>query len=159
MPATAAFEHRGIDLDELQSSDSAEIVRHKLHQAYDIVNGPVVVEDVGAGLDEWNGLPGPFIKFFIRDIGKDSLHTLGGDNAPMTVTCTIGYYDGRNEIIATGTVHGKAVSSRGDSFGFDVIFMPDGHDKTYAEMTSEEKDAISHRHLAVDALLAKLEQL
>ncbi len=159
IPSDLDFTHQAVDLDEIQSFDSAEIIRHKLRQAYQIVKGPVVVEDVSAGLDEWNGLPGPFVKFFIERLGKDALHKLGGNNAPMTASCTIGYYDGQDEIIVNGTVQGKVVSSRGEGFGFDNVFMPNGHTKTYAEMTPAEKDAVSHRHLAVDKLLAELKQL
>ncbi len=43
---------------------------------------------------------------------------------------------------------------RGENgFGYDPIFVPDGHDRTTAEMTSAEKDAISHRGKALRALV------
>ena len=159
MPVEVDFTHQAIDLEELQSFDSAEIIRHKLQQAYDIIKGPVVVEDVSAGFDAWHGLPGPFVKFFNERLGNDALYKVVGDKAPMSASCTIGYYDGQQEIIVTGTLHGKVVSPRGESFGFDSVFQPDGQTKTYAEMSHSEKDAISHRRLAIDKLMTELKQL
>lgn len=53
-----------------------------------------------------------------------------------------------------GTVNGTIISERrGDSgFGYDPIFIPDGYSKTYAEMTLQEKSALSHRAIAVKKL-------
>jgi len=62
--------------------------------------------------------------------------------------------DGR-EIVAEGTVDGHiAVAARGDSgFGYDSVFVPDGGDgRTFAEMTTAEKGAISHRRRALRSL-------
>lgn len=59
-----------------------------------------------------------------------------------------------------GRVEGSLVDApRGArGFGYDPIFVPDGHDRTFAEMTAEEKHAISHRRLALDAFVAAIEQ-
>ena len=160
LPSNVSLQHKDLDLLEIQSFDSAQIVAHKLRQAYDIVQGPVVVEDVSAGLDSLHGLPGPFVKFFEQQLGERALYILAGKPATASASCTIGYYDGEHELIVDGTVHGSVVPGRGDGgFGFDKVFMPDGQPKTYAEMTAAEKDAVSHRHLAIDELLARLEQL
>jgi XTP/dITP diphosphohydrolase len=49
---------------------------------------------------------------------------------------------------------------RGDhGFGFDGTFVPTGHDKTYAEMSDDEKDSVSHRAKAVALFVEKLESL
>ena len=159
LPKHITLHHTAIDLDEIQSLDSTEVIRHKLQQAYKIVNKTVVVEDVSGGLDKLNGLPGPFVKFFVERMGKDALYQIGGEGAGMTVTCTIGYYDGEHEIITEGTLHGTTTAARGDAFGFDVSFVPDGQSKTYSEMTAAEKDAVSHRHLAITKLVAELKAL
>jgi len=155
-PASMQLRNQSIDLEEIQSFDSTEIVRHKVRQAYDIVQAPVIVEDVSAGLNKLNGLPGPFIKFFIERLGQDALVQLGGENAAATAVCTIAYYDGEREIIVTGVKKGTVVPMRGEGFGFDVVFVPNGQTKTYSEMTRPEKDAISHRRKAIDALLKEL---
>jgi non-canonical purine NTP pyrophosphatase (RdgB/HAM1 family) len=154
------LEAHELDLDEIQSTDLAEIITDKVKRAYAHLNKPVMVEDVSAGLDAWQGLPGPFIKFFNKTLGNDALHQLGGDQAPVTVICTIGYYDGETLIIGSGEVKGHVVSKRGDNgFGFDSVLIPVGHDRTFAEMETAEKDSLSHRGNAVRNLLEQLEQL
>lgn len=159
LPASLKYDHSAIDLAEIQSLDSREIIAGKARVAYAVIGQPVVVEDVTAGIDELGGLPGPFIKFFEHQLGKDALFQLRGRTA-ATIRCTIGYYDGVTLLIATGTVHGMAVAPRGEyGFGFDTCFMPAGQAKTYGEMPPAEKDAVSHRSLAVTDLLSQLKQL
>ncbi len=149
-----------LDLAEIQSFDAREIITDKVQRAYEEVGKPVLVEDVSAGLDKLNGLPGPFIKFFEERLGKDALFQLAGEETAATVTSTIGYYDGSRLIITEGIVHGTVVAARGDNgWGFDACFVPKGETKTYGEMTFEEKDAISHRSLSIHAFLEELKQL
>lgn len=160
LPADLAFDSVSLDLDEIQSLDPLAITEHKVRQAYTHVGKPVVVEDVSAGLDALQGLPGPFIKFFEQALGKDALYKLvNGDNA-ATVTCTIVYYDGKTMVTAQGVVHGEVVPLRpGQGFGFDNVFVPAGQTKTFSEMAPHEKDKLSHRFLAVKNLLEQLKQL
>jgi inosine/xanthosine triphosphate pyrophosphatase family protein len=48
---------------------------------------------------------------------------------------------------------------RGDNgFQFDRVFIPDGYDKRYSEMTFEEKNRISHRHKAIEKLKEYLDK-
>ncbi|MDB5170046.1 MAG: hypothetical protein JWN82_442 [Candidatus Saccharibacteria bacterium] len=159
IPDNIDLSHHDADLVEIQGSPT-EIVTHKLHQAYELVDGPVVVEDVSLGLRKLHGLPGPYVKHFIAAMGDDALTTLVGDGDPTAeASCTVGYYDGSHEIIVTGTLQGSIVPRRGEGFGFDPVFMPVGESLTFAEMTPEQKDAISHRHLAINKLLKQLAEL
>lgn len=160
VPSHVSLQNQAIDLPEIQSFDSIEIVRHKLHQAYDLIKKPVVVEDVSAGLDKLNGLPGPFIKFFEQQLGRDALYKLAGEEAATTITCTIGYFDGEHELFATGIIHGRTIEPEGETgFGFDFCFIPDGEHKTFAQMPPGGKDAISHRRQAIDDLIKQLDEL
>jgi len=61
-------EHIKLDLDEIQSLSLREVVEHKARQAYEKVRKPVLVEDVALEFEEFGKLPGPFIKFFEKEI-------------------------------------------------------------------------------------------
>lgn len=160
MPADITLESVDVDLVEIQSDDAQEIVADKVRRAYEVTGKPVVVEDVEAGLDKLGGLPGPFIKFFNNRLGNDALYQLAGkEGEKATVACTAGYYDGKSMIIVRGEVQGTVVAPRGDSFGFDIVFVPDGETLTYAEMSKEKKNSLSHRSKAIKLLIEKLESL
>lgn len=63
------------------------------------------------------------------------------------------------ETLVEGIVNGSiALKPRGnDGFGYDPLFVPDGYSQTFAEMTADEKNSISHRRRASEALLKVLE--
>ena len=64
----------------------------------------------------------------------------------------------KTEYLFEGIAKGRiAKSKRGDSgFGYDPIFIPEGYDKSFAEMTMAEKNAISHRGKAIEKLVVFL---
>jgi inosine triphosphate pyrophosphatase len=152
------FSMHDLDIPEIQSLNLHEIVEDKLKRAYEQIKGPVIVDDVSAGLNDLKGLPGPFIKFFNRLLGGDSLLKLAGrEGAAVEITCIAAYYDGKKMLLGEGTIKGKVVKPRGENgFGFDVVVVPNGQSKTMAEMTEEEKMQISHRGKAFRDLLHKL---
>ncbi|MCA9332983.1 non-canonical purine NTP pyrophosphatase [Candidatus Saccharibacteria bacterium] len=155
------LESSDIDLTEIQSLDLKEIVVHKAKSAYKKLKVPVVVEDISCSLDRLNGLPGPFIKFFVKQLGNDCLIILAGgkEGQAALVSCAVAYYDGKQEIVVQSDVKGKCVHPRGESgFGFDFGFIPYGSNKTFAEMTPKEKDTISHRNQAIKKLLSELKK-
>jgi inosine triphosphate pyrophosphatase len=160
MPSTIDLQSIDIDLIEIQSDNPEEIVADKVKRAYEHVGKPVIVEDVDAGLKKLGGLPGPFIKFFNGKLGKDALYKLAGrEGEEATVACTAAYYDGERMIIVRGEINGTVVAPRGDSFGFDIVFVPEGETQTFGEMTPEKKNSISHRHKAIQMLVEKLNEL
>ena len=71
---------------------------------------------------------------------------------------TMVYPDGKT-IVARGTVEGHLVlEERGDGgFGYDPLFVPEGYDKTFGELSQQIKNSISHRANALKALYDKLE--
>lgn len=149
-----------LDIDEIQSMDLEQIVRDKALKAYKQIKAPIIVDDVSAGLDSLNGLPGPFIKFFNNNIGSDSLYKLAKPNDKVTISCVAAYYDGEQYILGRGTITGALVSPRGNNgFGFDTVVIPNGQTKTMSEMTENEKMLVSHRGIVFRSLLEKLTKL
>lgn len=161
VPADIELETASLDLVEIQSDDPEEIVTDKAKRAYEIVKQPVVVEDVSAGLEKYDGLPGPFIKYFVKRLGGDALYKIAGeDEATATVSCSIAYYDGTALLTVRGDVRGKVVAPRGDNeFSFDVVFVPTGETQTFSEMDPAKKNSLSHRSKAIGLFIEKFEAL
>lgn len=157
-PASLKLTSQKLNLEEIQSLDLHEIVRHKLHEAYAQLQSPVIVEDVSAELEKLNGLPGPFIKYFEERLGKGALHTLAGEGR-VKIICCMGYYDGENEHIVDGVLEGRIVAPRdGEGFGFDFVLIPDGYDNTMSELGMDIKNKISHRYRAASQLASILDK-
>ena len=146
----------GLCIDEIQSSDIKEIVAHKAKQAFDKLRRPVLVEDSGLSFTAWNGLPGPLIKWFEVSVGCQGLLKMleGFENREAYAVCVAAIFDGQEMLLGEGKIRGKiSLSIRGaNGFGWDVIFIPDHHEKTFAEMNSRDKNAISHRRVAFEKL-------
>jgi XTP/dITP diphosphohydrolase len=72
----------------------------------------------------------------------------------------ISLIEGGVERQVEGTVEGVIAESEsgGEGFGYDPLFIPDGYTHTFAEMTAEQKNAISHRGRAVANLVKLLSQ-
>ena len=145
-------EHRKVELDEIQSLDSAKIVEHKVRQAYQIVKGPVLVEDVSLKLGAMGGLPGPLIKWFLEELGAEGICDIANkmDNHNAVAEVCYGYYDGTTFKLFHGQKKGTiSPEVRGDDFGWNRAFIPDGSTKTYAEMGGEEAKVFSLRSTTV----------
>lgn len=149
------LEMRDIDLPEIQSSDAREIIRAKLQAAFAHCPGEFIVEDTSLYFDALGGLPGPLIKWFLKAIGNRGLAELAErmGNARAVAKTIIGFAKSRDEIFFfEGVVPGRIVTPRGTGFGWDPIFVPDGHERTFGEMSKEEKNGISMRRLAAEKL-------
>lgn len=133
--------HRKVDLDEIQSMDLNEIVEHKVRQAFSIVKSPVIVEDVALEFEALNGLPGPFIRFFIDHIPFETICSLlDGKSRNATAKCVYGYCDGEEIAFFEGRLPGTiAQSPAGErGYGWDKFFIPEGHTITRASLSEEE---------------------
>lgn len=98
----------------------------------------------------------------MKAIGNEGLVEISeklGNNRAYAKT-EIGYAKSKDEIeFFEGVVHGKIVSATGESgFGWDTIFLPDGQKKTFAEMSTDEKNEISMRKIAAVKLKLYLDK-
>ncbi|XP_077545405.1 inosine triphosphate pyrophosphatase [Haemaphysalis longicornis] len=149
------LENHAVDVPELQG-DSDAICRAKCEAASQQVGGAVLIEDTSLGFDALGGLPGPYVKWFLHNIGSDGLHRMltGFEDKRAEALCTLAYSSGPGHDVKLfhGRTRGTIVAPRGsNNFGWDSCFQPEGYDRTYAEMGAEEKNTISHRYRAVEA--------
>ncbi|XP_022924853.1 inosine triphosphate pyrophosphatase [Cucurbita moschata] len=147
------FRSLKLDLPELQG-EPEDISKEKARLAAIQVNGPVLVEDTCLCFNALKGLPGPYIKWFLEKIGHEGLNNLllAYEDKSAYASCIFSFSLGpeAEPITFVGNTPGKIVLPRGpNDFGWDPIFQPDGYDQTYAEMSKEEKNKISHRYRAL----------
>ena len=153
------FTHKSLDLQEIQSMNLEEIGEFKISSALQQLGShldvdAVMIDDTGLFCSGLNGLPGPFIKWFLDSIGAEGLFDLvGNNNAQTKAVCllSLGLLKSGKIIHFMGETEGILVSPKGSGgFGWDKIFKPKGSKKTYGEMLPAEKNKISHRTLAVE---------
>ncbi|HEU0266047.1 MAG TPA: non-canonical purine NTP pyrophosphatase [Candidatus Saccharimonadaceae bacterium] len=118
------------------------IVRHKLEQAYAVVGALVLVEDVSLGFTALDGLPGPYIKWFVEYAGAEACCRMldGFDDRSATIYYTFGYYDGDHmEFFDSSLLGSISDRPRGkNGFGFDTFFIMKGYSVTRAELPQGE---------------------
>lgn len=149
-------DHVKLDLHEIQSLDLKEVVEDKAKRAFEIVHAPVLVEDVSLTFTALKALPGPLIKWFLETLGNEGLcrllDTSGDRSALAEVEFAICDESGVHAF--GGSIEGTiADNPRGEmGFGWDPVFIPKGYDKTWAEMTDDEKHATSMRKIALEKM-------
>jgi XTP/dITP diphosphohydrolase len=147
-------------LHEIQTNDIRQLVEHKVMEAWREFKCPVLVEDSGLIFTAWNGLPGALVKWFEKSVGCQGMLKMleSFENRQAEAVCLAAVYDGKTMVIGEGRVSGTiAPDIRGNQgFGWDVIFVPDGETRTYAEMSAAEKNARSHRRQAFESLKSQL---
>ena len=149
-----------VDLPEIQSLDLLTVLRAKGDEALRRLQRPLIVEETGLELTAMAGFPGPLVKWMLAAVGADGISraaiAIGDDR--VTARCALLLLEPGREVVAVGETRGRVVAPpRGDDgFGWDPIFIPEGEDRTYAQLRPEEKDRLSHRGRAWRALLKKL---
>jgi non-canonical purine NTP pyrophosphatase (RdgB/HAM1 family) len=153
---------RSLDVPEIQSFSLEEIVRAKVAAAYALVGEPILVEDCAFDASVLGGFPGPFVKFWEKTAGYDVLVELAQARGDLRATarCGVGYADGTRVEYVEGMVAGALSPRRGaEGFGFDFYLIPDGHDRTMAEMGMASKNEISHRRMGFVGMRDRLREL
>ncbi|MDH5828009.1 non-canonical purine NTP diphosphatase [Sphingobacterium faecium] len=124
-------------------------------------------DDSGLEIDALNGEPGVYSARYsgTRDMQKNISLVLEKltheSNRNARFKTVISLYLNQQQYFFEGSIEGKIIMElKGtDGFGYDPIFIPNGFSKTFAEMTAEEKNKISHRAIAVSKLAEFLGKL
>ena len=125
---------------------------------------PSVADDSGLCCDAMNGMPGVLSARWSGRHGDDAenlrlvlaqISDVPEERRGAHFYCVAALVrPSGQETLSAGTLRGRLIREpRGkDGFGYDPIFVPDGENRTTAEMTADEKDAISHRGRAFRGL-------
>jgi len=146
-----------------------ENARLKARSASRVTHLPVLAEDAGIEVDALHGAPGPHSARFSGPAATDTtnnaklLRLLDGaaDRGARYRAVAVLVLPSGKEFVGEGTFEG-AVAERvrgSGGFGYDPLFVPNGEVRTAAELAPDEKNAISHRGLALRALVAEFADL
>jgi XTP/dITP diphosphohydrolase len=140
----------------------------KARTVHELTGLPSLADDTGLEVDALDGAPGVYSA---RYAGKNpsfednmnklltELQGLPEDRRTARFRTIISFVDGSRELFSEGIVEGIiTLDTKGeDGFGYDPIFQPEGQDLTFAEMTQNEKNKISHRGRALIKMRKLLE--
>ena len=137
----------------------------KARYLYDHYKVNCFADDSGLEIDSLNGEPGVHSAYYAgfgRNAIKNNELVLtklsGNSNRIARFKTVIAYIHNGEQFLFEGILNGTiAYAEKGiNGFGYDPIFIPDGLDRTLAELTAEEKNKISHRSKAVAKLVQHL---
>jgi len=156
----------GINTDIPEPHDTLEAnASEKSRTIYELTGTDCFSEDTGLESEALNGEPGVKSaryagedKAFNKNIDKLLLKLGNNTNRKARFRTIISLILNGKEFLFEGICEGQISDARkGEKgFGYDPIFMPTGSDKSFAEMSMEEKNKFSHRKKAVDKMIAFL---
>lgn len=163
-----SLEEIGIDIDVEEDKDTFE--GNAIKKAVEIskyLNGKMVIaDDSGIEIEYLDGFPGVFTKRWNSGTDRDrnlsiikKLYGIGKQDRKITMVTAIALAQNEKVITTKGTVDGYVVEEpRGENgFGFDEIFELE-NGRTLAELSADEKNKISARKRALEALKEKLNE-
>ena len=125
-------------------------------------------DDTGLEVDALNGAPGVYSARYAgeQNDANDNMDKLLSElsnkpNRKANFKTVIALNLNGKQNLFTGIINGKIIEEKigTNGFGYDPIFVADGFDKTFAELSMEEKSTISHRGIAVKELILFLQKL
>jgi len=144
------MKHLNLEKKEIQSQELTDIASFAAKQAAESTRKSIVVEDAGFFVRALGGFPGPYSSYVFHAVGCEGILKLlrSVTNREASFEAAVAHCEpGQRPICFTGRVKG-AVTRRAkgtNGFGFDPIFVPRGNQRTFAEMSTDEKNLYSHR--------------
>ncbi len=149
------LEQADIEKLEIQHNDLHVIAWRAALNAYRILGKPVVVDDSGLFIKALSGFPGPYSSYVYRTLGLNGVLKLlenSTDRSACFKSVVAAVIPPLSGVFAGSVCGWIAEQPRGEGgFGFDPIFIPEGSDRTFAEMSLREKNLLSHRARAFRA--------
>jgi XTP/dITP diphosphohydrolase len=128
---------------------------------------PSLADDTGLEVDALNGAPGVYSARYAgenvtyeENVDKLLREMEGKSYRKARFRTVIAFVEGGNEYVFEGVCEGEIIrEQKGEKgFGYDPVFQPEGYDQTFAELSAEEKNRISHRGLAFQKFLTYLKE-
>jgi XTP/dITP diphosphohydrolase len=158
------IEHKDMPYIEIQADELEDVVRVGVQQACALLKTPCFAEDAGLFIRALRGFPGPYSSFVFRTLGNEGILKLmaGESDREAEFRSAIGYCEpGQKPEVFTGKVEGTiTLEAKGkEGFGYDPIFSPrEGDGRTFAEISTAEKNNFSHRARSIEAFFNWLKQ-
>lgn len=147
-----------IDIPEIKSLDPQTVITDKIQKAFAIIKKPVMVDDTGIFFHGYKNFPGTISRFVFLTLGFKGIFKLITHHQPAVLKSYVGYLDKtlKKPKIFIGICRGKLIKKikgpRRTKMPYDNIFIPDGEQKTFAEMGISGKQKYDHRSKAVRKL-------
>ena len=148
------------DFIEIQSETLEEVLYYglKRYEEDHELRDPFIKDDSGLFIDALSGFPGVYSSYVQKTVGNDGILSImdGIEGRGATFRTVVGLrIPGSGTSLFRGECKGTiATGSHGDGgFGYDPIFKPEGEDLTFAQMSTDEKNSMSHRTRAIEGLM------
>lgn len=154
-------EHLRTKYPEVQADTLEETIVPGLEWLMERYHRPLFIDDSGLFVDALKGFPGVYSSYVFKTLGCEGILRLmeGLRDRRARFECCIGYLEpGGEPLIAKGVAHGSiSLEMAGEGgFGYDPVFVPEEHTRTYAQMEVGEKNTMSHRGRAMARFLDEL---
>lgn len=153
------LEQAPLDLLEPQSLNLEEVAIFKAKEAWKLVQKPLIIDDGGIFIEQYNKFPGTLSKYVFQGIGLEGIWKLAQDDPRAYFTSCIVYIDASDNFkvfsaITRGTLVKPKSELQNKEMPYREIFIPEGSDKIYSEITDlKERHKYSHRHKALKELV------
>ncbi|MEM2839724.1 MAG: XTP/dITP diphosphatase [Thermoplasmata archaeon] len=143
-------EHIPIAYPEMQADTLEMVVIQGMEWLRKRYDRPILVDDSGLFIDALRGFPGVYSAYAYKTLRCEGILRLmkGVQERSARFECVLGFAEPKKDVrifkgVSEGTISESERGTKG--FGFDPIFVPEGHSETFAELDMDTKNSISHR--------------
>ena len=151
---------KNLGYPEIQAEKLEDVALFGAQHVLQKFDKPFILEDAGIFIDSLDGFPGVYSAYVFHTIGCRGILKLmentGSKNRGAVFKSVYAYAEpGKKPELFVGKSIGRiSPKEKGSNgFGYDPIFIPENSDKTFAEMSAEEKNILSHRGKSLDKFI------
>ena len=151
---------KNLGYPEIQVETLEEVALFGVEHVLKNIDKAFILEDAGLFIDSLKGFPGVYSAYVFHTIGCKGIlklmQNVGGEKRSATFKSVYAYGEpGKKPMLFLGECNGSiSLEEKGSNgFGYDPIFIPKNSDKTFAEMSADKKNILSHRGKSLDKLL------